>query len=156
MLLMNLLLALSWIALTGEIGAGSFTVGFALGYMILWVMRPIGKPTDYFLKVRRTIGFVFFFLWELVKANLKVAYEIMTWNHYMRPGVIAIPLDARTDAEIVLLSNLITLTPGTLSIDVADDRKVLYIHSMYIGDDLDAFRREVKEGLEKRVLEVLR
>jgi multicomponent Na+:H+ antiporter subunit E len=156
MLLMNLLLALVWIALTGEIGAGSFMVGYALGYLILWVMRPIGKPTDYFLKVRRTIGFVFFFLWELVKANLRVAYEIVTYHHYMRPGVIVIPLDARTDAEIVLLSNLITLTPGTLSLDVADDRRVLYIHSMYIDKDLDEYRREVKEGLEKRVLEVLR
>jgi multicomponent Na+:H+ antiporter subunit E len=75
----------------------------------------------------------------------------------MRPGVIAIPLNARTDVEITLLANLITLTPGTLSLDVSADRSVLYIHVMYIdNDDIDAVRRKIKEGFERRILEVLR
>jgi multicomponent Na+:H+ antiporter subunit E len=74
----------------------------------------------------------------------------------MHPGVIAVPLDARTDAEITLLANLITLTPGTLSIDVSADRKVLYIHTMDLGDDPVRFRREIKEGFERRLLEVMR
>ena len=59
-------------------------------------------------------------------------------------GVIAIPLEARTDAEIVLLANLITLTPGTLSLDISADRKVLYVHAMYIdGGDLDQARQQI-------------
>jgi multicomponent Na+:H+ antiporter subunit E len=75
----------------------------------------------------------------------------------MRPGVVAIPLDVQTDAEITLLANLITLTPGTLSLDVSTDRRVLYIHVMYIdNDDVEAVRRKIKEGFERRVLEVLR
>jgi multicomponent Na+:H+ antiporter subunit E len=75
----------------------------------------------------------------------------------MRPGVVAIPLDARTDAEITLLANLITLTPGTLSLDVSSDRRMLYIHVMYIdNDDLEEVRRKIKAGFERRVLEVLR
>jgi multicomponent Na+:H+ antiporter subunit E len=68
---------------------------------------------------------------------------------------VAVPLDARTDAEIVLLANLITLTPGTLSLDLSDDRTVLYVHAMYLTDP-DELRREIKEGFERRVLEVLR
>jgi multicomponent Na+:H+ antiporter subunit E len=75
----------------------------------------------------------------------------------MRPGIIAIPLDARTDLEITLLANLITLTPGTLSLDVSADRRVLYIHVMYIdNDDIEAVRRNIKDGFERRVLEGLR
>jgi multicomponent Na+:H+ antiporter subunit E len=75
----------------------------------------------------------------------------------MRPGIIAIPLDARTDLEITLLANLITLTPGTLSLDVSADRRVLYVHVMYIdNDDIEAVRRSIKDGFERRVLEVLR
>ena len=69
--------------------------------------------------------------------------------------MVAIPLDAETDAEITLLANLITLTPGTLSLDVSDDRRVLYIHAMYV-DDVEELRRSIKDGFEKRVMELLR
>ncbi len=73
------------------------------------------------------------------------------------PGVVAIPLDVRTDAEITLLANLITLTPGSVSLDLSEDRRVLYVHAMYIdGADVEAYRRSIKEGLERRVLELLR
>ena len=76
---------------------------------------------------------------------------------YVCPGVVAIPLDARTDAEITLLANLITLTPGSVSLDLSEDKRVLYVHAMYIdGGDVEAYRRSVKEGLERRVLELLR
>ncbi len=76
---------------------------------------------------------------------------------YVSPGVVAIPLDARTDAEITLLANLITLTPGSVSLDLSEDRRLLYVHAMYIdGGDIETYRRSVKEGLERRVLELLR
>lgn len=76
---------------------------------------------------------------------------------YVCPGVVAIPLDARTDVEITLLANLITLTPGSVSLDLSEDRRVLYVHAMYIdGGDVEAYRRSIKEGLERRVLELLR
>ncbi len=75
---------------------------------------------------------------------------------YLCPGVVAIPLDARTDLEITLLANLITLTPGSVSLDLSEDKRVLYVHAMYIdGGDIEAYRRSIKEGLERRVLELL-
>ena len=73
----------------------------------------------------------------------------------MRPGIIAIPLDAKTDVEITLLANMITFTPGSVSLDVSNDRKVLYVYVMYI-DDVEEARRRIKEGLERRILAVLR
>ena len=73
----------------------------------------------------------------------------------MRPGVIGIPLDAKTDLEITMLANVISLTPGTLSLDVSPDRKTLYIHAMYVVDP-DELRREIKDGLERRLMELLR
>jgi multicomponent Na+:H+ antiporter subunit E len=71
----------------------------------------------------------------------------------MRPAIVAIPLDLRGDLEITLLANLITLTPGTLSLDVSSDKRVLYVHSMYVTD-IAAFRSEIKNGFEKRVKEL--
>ena len=101
------------------------------------------------------LGLGLFFVWELILANLRVAHDVITPRHYMRPGILAVPLDAQTDLEITMLSNLITLTPGTLSLDISIDRRVLYIHAMYI-DDVDEVRQKIKEGYERIILEVLR
>jgi multicomponent Na+:H+ antiporter subunit E len=79
----------------------------------------------------------------------------MTPNLYVKPGIIKIPLDVETNVEISLLANLITLTPGTLSIDVSDDKKVLYVHTMYV-EDKEKFIREIKDGFEKRILLITR
>jgi multicomponent Na+:H+ antiporter subunit E len=153
--LLNILLALIWVALTGQFTPANFVVGFLLGYLTLWLVQRTMESSSYFVKVPQVLSFIAFFIWELTKANLRVAYDVLTPRHHMRPGVVAIPLDAKTDLEIMLLSSLITLTPGTLSLDVSANRRVLYIHAMYIKD-IEAFRHEIKEGLERRLLEVLR
>jgi multicomponent Na+:H+ antiporter subunit E len=100
-------------------------------------------------------GLFFYFLWELVVSNVRVAIEVLSPRYRMRPGVVGVRLDARTDLEITLLANLITLTPGTMSVDISEDRRVLYVHALYV-DDRDAFERSIKDGFERRVLEVLR
>lgn len=151
----NLLLALAWLMLTGSFTPANLVLGFLFGYLLLWFGRPVIGPSRYFKKVRTVFSFAFFLLWELTKANMRVAFEVVTLKHRMRPGVVAVPLDARTDSEITLLANLITLTPGTLSLDVSTDRRVLYVHTMYIGD-IEQFRQSLKQGFERRVLELLR
>jgi len=92
-------------------------------------------------------------LYELVKANLQVAYEVITPNLNMTPGIVAVPLDISSDFQITMLANLITLTPGTLSLDVSEDKKVLYVHSMYIKDR-EEFIKGIKTGFEKRIIEI--
>jgi multicomponent Na+:H+ antiporter subunit E len=155
--LWNLALAFSWAMATGEFTLGNVLVGFVLGYFVLLVGRRVLAPTGYFTKVSQVVRFAFFYLGQLILSNLRIAYDIVTPTHHMRPAVLAVPLDAHTDLEIMLLANLITLTPGTLSLDVSLDRSVIYIHAMYVDDgDLDAARLAIKQGLERRVLEVLR
>lgn len=154
-LLLNLLLALTWAAMTAEFAPRNLLVGFGLGFLVLLATRRMLGDVGYFNKVRQTVGFVLFFLWELLLANVRVAHDVVTPRLRMRPGVVAIPLDARTDAEITLLANLITMTPGSLSLDVSDDRRVLYVHGMFV-DDVETFRRSIKDGFERRVLELLR
>jgi multicomponent Na+:H+ antiporter subunit E len=153
--LLNLLLSLAWIALTGQFTPINLIIGFALGYILLWIMQRSGEPSIYFLKGRQVVHFILFFAWEVIVANIRVAYDVLTPRQRMTPGIIAIPLDVKTDREITILANLITLTPGTLSLDVSTDRRVLYIHAMYI-QDVDQFKESIKNELEKRLLEVLR
>lgn len=123
--------------------------------MIIFFTQQATGSGDYAQRGWRLASFIAFFIYELFKANLRVAYDVITPSHTMRPGVIAIPLAAKTDMEITLLANLISLTPGTLSLDVSDDRSVLYIHGMFV-DDPDELRHEIKAGFERRVLELLR
>ena len=155
--LLNILLAVAWAAVTGRFTLSSLLIGFGLGFLVLFATRRVVGSSNYGVKVRQAVGLAGFFVWNLVLANLRVALEVLTPPHLMRPGVIGIPLDAQTDAEITLLANLISLTPGTLSLDVSADRRTLYIHAMYIpGGDLEAVRRQIKNGFERRVLELLR
>jgi multicomponent Na+:H+ antiporter subunit E len=154
MLLINILLALAWCALTGSFYPVNLLFGFLLGYLLLWLGQSHLEPSNYFVISRRVIAFAFYYLWQLILANLRVTYDVLTPRHRMRPAVLAIPLDVTTDVEITLLANLLTLTPGSLSLDVSEDRKVLYIHMMYVTDE-ERTRREIKEGIERRVREIL-
>ncbi len=95
------------------------------------------------------------FLYELLLSSLQVAWDVITPQHLSRPGILAIPLTAETDAEITVLSNLMCLTPGTLSLDVSADRRHLYIHAMFIEDPAIAVQT-LKEKFERRVLEAMR
>lgn len=155
MFLLNLLLALAWVSLTGQFNPASFLVGFALSYLALWLMQRTMGPSPYFGRVRRTVAFALFFFWEITLANLRVAVQILSPRPSLRPAVIAIPLEAQTDLGIVFLANLLTLTPGTLSLDVSDDRRVLYLHVIQV-EDVEEARQGVKASIERRVLELLR
>ena len=151
----NLMLALVWVAMTGHFDVVNLLLGFTFGYLVLFLLQRVVGRSAYFSKSVILVRFVGFYLVEVVRANIRVAVDVATPASRAQPGIVAVPLEARTDVEITLLANLITMTPGSLSIDVADDRSVIYVHSMFV-DDPEAFRRTIKDDFERRVLELLR
>lgn len=153
--LLNIMLMLVWVALTGAFTFLDFAFGFALGYIILGLANRDTKGKKYFRLIPTAAGFVLFFLYELIKANIQVAYEVMTPTLHMQPGIVSVPLDVKTDLEITVLANLISLTPGTLSLDVSESREILYVHAMYVLDR-EEFIFSIKNGFERKVLELLR
>jgi len=153
--LVNLRLAGVWAAATGSRDLGNVVFGFVAAYLVLLWIWPAFEKTPYFRMGPRAIGLVLYFFWELLLSNLRVARDIVAPRARRRSGFVAIPLDAETDAEITLLSILVTLTPGEVTLDVSDDRKVMYVHAMYV-EDPDEVRRAVKEGFERRILDLLR
>lgn len=155
LLFLHILLTLAWLALTGRFTATNFTIGFALAFPVVWLSQRGESAHIYLVRIRRLFGFAAFFLVELFKANLRVTHEVLTPRLNVNPGVIAVPLELETDMEILVLTTLIALTPGTLSLDVSSDRRTLYVHAMYI-DDVEQFRKTIKQGYERRVREVLR
>jgi multicomponent Na+:H+ antiporter subunit E len=152
----NLILTLVWSGLLGGITLSNLVSGFVVSYFLLWLVTRGQRGHDgYFGKLPRVLGFIGYYLWELVKSNAIIAYDVLTPTHHMKPGVIGIPIEAKTDLEITALANLITMTPGTLSLDISPDRKTLYVHAMYIHDP-EELRRDIKENFEPRVLALLR
>lgn len=152
---LNAFLAVVWAASHGELSVANLSVGFALGYGLLWLGSGVLGSGQYAAKAPRFVEFLLFFLWEMLVANLKVAYDVLTPASQLRPAIIALPLDATTDLEITLVANFISLTPGTLSLDVSQDREVLYIHAMY-RHDAEREKRRLKKGFERRLLALLR
>lgn len=109
----------------------------------------------YFYKVTAVFILIAYFIQELVKANLKIAHDVFAAHTFLQPAVVAIPLEVKTDIEIMLFANIITLTPGTLSLKLSEDRKTLYVHTLYLDEgSIEIFKRNLKQGFEKKILAV--
>lgn len=156
MLLWNVLLTILWCWLMGNFSGANVIGGFLLGFVVLAILsrREMIKGKGYALQVPRVLALIFYFLYELIIANLRLAYDLLTPGVDIEPRIIAMPLSAKSDAAITIVASLITLTPGTLSVDVSPDKKILYIHAMYAEDEA-ALIKSLKNGFERRVLEVL-
>jgi multicomponent Na+:H+ antiporter subunit E len=154
-LVWNFILALVWAATTEEFSARNFAIGMVLGFALLFLTRRVLDSSDYFRNLREIVELVWFFIKELVLSNFRMAYYTIMPLNRMRPGVIAVPLEPMSDVELTVLSNLLTLTPGTLSLDSSKDKRTLYVHVMWF-DDPEKIRREIKEGFEKAVIKGLR
>ncbi|HLR90509.1 MAG TPA: Na+/H+ antiporter subunit E [Balneolaceae bacterium] len=151
--LINIIVAIVWGGLTGEFTLGNLVIGFIIGYLILLLSIPLTGSSDYAVNFWRALGLAVYFVIELVSSSLRVSKEILRPKLDLKAGVIGIPLEAaETDLEITLLANIITVTPGTLSLDISDDRRTLYVHSMYITSDKEALRSQIKNGYEKQIL----
>lgn len=151
----NLLLAFAWALMIGEFSFSGLLVGFLFGYLLLWFVQPLVGGSSYIGKTRQIGRFALFFVKELVRANLRVAWHVVTPSSFFKPGIIALPLEPQTDFEATLLANVLTLTPGSFSVDLSSDRRVLYVHVMDV-EDADQTRQQLKEQYEKPLLEVLR
>jgi len=151
---LNTILALGWAALVGSFTLPSLLAGFGIGYLALWTLRPLFRDSSYFERVWRVLRLALLFVYELVVSSLRVVWDVVTPTHLSRPGIIAMPLDAEGEGEILLVASLISLTPGSLSLEVSPDRKTLYVHAMFV-EDPDALRRQLKQGLERCVIEAM-
>lgn len=144
-------LALLWSALQGRFTADSLLLGFLVSLGILALVRPRrGARANRPVRVVPALGLVLATLRELVLSNLVVLRECLRPRPLLHRAVLAVPLECDNDAQIMLLANLVTLTPGTLSLWVADDRRALYIHALFASAEAEP---KLLEGI--RTLEAL-
>jgi len=153
--LINLILALLWTAVTGSFSFANFVLGFLLAAFAIYLVREQTGAQSYFMRVKRILSLAILFIKELVKSAYKVALTVLKPNMELKPGFISYELKVTSDMEITLLANLITLTPGTLSVDVSEDRKLLFIHALDCSD-AEAIRADIENGFERAILEAFR
>lgn len=150
-----IVLALIWAAITGSFSLLNLLLGGLIGVAGLWLVRRDLSRPGLVKKVRRAVTLTLLFLYELLLSAFRVAWLVISPNmkQKLKPGIIAFPLTAKSDTEITLLANLITLTPGTLSVDVSDDRSVLYVHALAVPEK-EALITDIANGFERKVIEV--
>jgi len=146
----NILLALVWAALTGSFTLANFVLGLLLGWLALYLVREeLGKRRRRY-RGGRILSLALLFIKELILSGWRVARLVTSPRMDLRPGIFAYPLKLRSDFEITLLANLITLTPGTLSVDVSDDKKALFVHAIDCSD-VDKAILDIRDGFERKI-----
>jgi multicomponent Na+:H+ antiporter subunit E len=153
LLLVNLGLAVIWHVFMQAWGAADYLIGFAIGALVLSVYE-----REYGRRLKALLSFFVYVSWQIILSNINVAWVIVQPNPNIRPAIVGVPLTVTNNLEIIVLATVITLTPGTVSIDLAYDdegKRVLYVHS-FVVDDPDAFRSSIKETFEHRLLLITR
>ncbi|MDQ0319573.1 multisubunit Na+/H+ antiporter MnhE subunit [Pararhizobium capsulatum DSM 1112] len=147
-----LFLTVAWMAITGSMTVANVLLGLVVAVLSLWIAR--AHVSEAKLKVRPLAALLLaaLFIKELAMSAYRVAVQVLTPRLVLKPGIFAFPLTVTRDFEITLLANLITLTPGTLSVDVSRDRRLLYVHALDCSDPV-ALKRDIAGGFERRIRE---
>ncbi|NLG98138.1 MAG: Na+/H+ antiporter subunit E [Chloroflexi bacterium] len=155
LLFINFMLAFMWAALTGNTSLDNLFIGYLLGFGILYLFRRLYPGQQiYFVKGFQAVRLLIVFLWELLIANLRVARDVLTPGPLRaRPRVVAMPTVVEGEIPLLLLSNQISLTPGTLLLDISDDRKTIFLH-VIDAPDPEQIKREIKQTFERETLEL--
>jgi multicomponent Na+:H+ antiporter subunit E len=151
----NLLIALAWATVSGEFSPPNLLLGFVAGFIALGAFNESYAGARYHRRTFATFGLALYFIWDLLRSSWQVVLATLFQHHRGKSRFVEMPLDVESDFGIMLTANLISLTPGTLSVDVAEDKSSLLIHAMFAEDAADVVHG-LKQGLERRGIEGLR
>ena len=150
-------LAFVWCFVQGSLTVPNFLFGMVLGPVVIRPFKPLYKWDNVSLsaefgKAPQILRYFAVLIIEILKANIMVAKIVLKPKLDLKPGIIAVPLRTKTDVGITAIANTITLTPGTLTVDISDDGTVAYVHAIDATDPQD-IRDSIRDDLESYVLE---
>ncbi|MFQ3542693.1 Na+/H+ antiporter subunit E [Halobacillus rhizosphaerae] len=154
-IVLNIIIAVMWMFLSESYSFSTFFVGFLLGMALLFVFQRFIPDSFYMIRVWKVIKLILLFVRELVLANVDIVKLVYKPKLDIQPGIFALPIELKSNWEITLLANLITLTPGTLSIAVSEDHRTIFVHAMDVPDVEESIN-EIKDTFEKAIMEVTR
>jgi multicomponent Na+:H+ antiporter subunit E len=147
-----------WLLLTFKLTVPNIIVGSVASLICsLFFGRFFVKSVYKLLQPQRYFWFaiyLFIFIWECIKANLDVAYRVLHPAMPIRPGIVKVKTTLKSDMAKMLLANSITMTPGTISVDIIDD--YLYIHWIYVrSEDPEVYTEMITGAFEKYIKRII-
>ncbi len=156
-LLLNLFIAFLWMTLMDEdeLRFTTFFAGFLVGIGIIFFMHRFLGTQFYLRRVYSTIKLIFIFISELTQSSIIVLKQILSPRLKIKPGIFKYETVLKSDVEVTMLSLLLTLTPGSVVMEVSPEGNVLYIHAMDVEQSKDALLNQLG-NFEKAIMEVTR
>ncbi|GGO02654.1 Na+/H+ antiporter subunit E [Saccharibacillus kuerlensis] len=154
-ILLNLMIAFLWMMLNGNWSVSGFIVGYVLGIAVLYVVRKFRPEPFYLARVWSVLKLGWLLIRELLVSSFEVIGHILRPKLTMRPGIFEYRTELNSDWEVTILSCMICLTPGTLTLEVSDDNQTLYIHALDISN-VDEMSDKIRSTFEKAIMEVTR
>ena len=150
---LSLVLFVTWLLMVSSLAPGQVLLGLILALVIPLLIRGLWVPLP---PIKHPIKLVLFFLrvlGDIVKANLQVSLLIWSPRRAPQPGFVVYPLHVKDRMVITLLANTITMTPGTVSTNIRQDRSSLLIHALDMSDEKELIK-EIQERYEKPLKEI--
>ncbi len=151
---LNLFIALAWGVASGDFAASNLLLGFVAGFIALYAFDVMRGDHSYHRRTIAAGSLALYFIYDLIVSSVQVASAVLFPGSAIKPLFVEVDLEARSDLAIMMIANLTSLTPGTLSVDVAPDGQRLLIHAMFASDPQSVIDG-IKQGLEPRVLRVV-
>lgn len=152
--ILSLLLAVVWVLLVNTLTLNAVVFGAILGLVLPLMTRAYWPDAPRLRNPRMIVEYLLVVLWDIVVANVQVAMIILFKRQQdLRPAWICVPLELRTPEAITVLAGTITMTPGTVSSDLAADGHSILVHCLHAPDP-DAIRAEIKSRYERRLKEI--
>lgn len=153
--LINLFIGVLWMFLQDDWSVLSFTSGYLFGLFVLFIMRRFLDSRFYPFTLYAAIRLLLIFIHELFTSAILVIREIIRPKLNIRPGIFSMETTLESDVEVTLLSLLLTLTPGSVVMEISPDKKTLYFHTMVFPEMSDSVMRS-KEKFEEAIKKVTR
>lgn len=152
-IVVNLFISFMWMFLSEDYSFQSFLFGYIIGALLLFMLNRFFPSRFYLYPMYKILILIAIFIRELILSNISIVKLVYGRKLNFEPGIFEMPIEVTKNWEITLLANLITLTPGTLTVAISDDRKRFFIHAMDI-DDKEESIHEIKNTFEKAIMEV--
>lgn len=150
---LSILLLVVWLLLNNTVAPGHLVLGSIIAIIIPWLTQPLMTPRPGIRKFGLAFRYLIVLLYDIVRSNIQVALLICKPMRSLRPGMLAIPLELKDELSITILASTISLTPGTVSAEISEDRHWLYVHALHVEDEASTIAR-IKHRYERPLREI--
>ncbi|MAY42459.1 MULTISPECIES: Na+/H+ antiporter subunit E [unclassified Neptuniibacter] len=149
----SLMLFIIWLLVNNTVAPGHIVLGAFLALTIPLLTSGMQSPQPGFRKPFASMRYMLMVIWDIIIANFEVAQLVIRSSKKLNPAFIAIPLDIQHEFPITILASTVSLTPGTVSAEISEDKKWLYVHVLNLTDK-DELITEIKHRYERPLMEI--